>query len=283
MTKWKRATIIAILIIVVVIIIPFLINIIFKIDLGVEIFQSEWAAGEALTFYGAIISGGVTFLGVLLTIRYENEKRKKDDSIRYKPILELAGVDIPINCGYRNIGLTYAASFRNDTLKKDEFIRRYSENLCGEIPKYKLYFKNIGRGETFNARIDKYEISHLSWEDISNLESMYSSSQYIGEIVQNGYFGIYVRLPNYLVLPKTHERCKEFKISTKLYISYADMFNIIKYQYILVVHHKIIVDNVEKNAPDVFNSQYQYFKVHYEPYEMMPIKKTYSDSKKKES
>ena len=41
-----------------------------------------------LAFTGSIFGGFITFLGVLLTLKYEENKRKKDLSITYKPILQ---------------------------------------------------------------------------------------------------------------------------------------------------------------------------------------------------
>lgn len=72
--------------------IPLGINILFKIDLGIDMLQSEWEAGDALSFYGAVLSGMLTVIGVFLTIRNENNKAKNDDFIKYKPILELNGM-----------------------------------------------------------------------------------------------------------------------------------------------------------------------------------------------
>ena len=87
--------------------------------------------------------------------------------------------------------------------------------------------------------------------------------------------GVYVRLPDYLVLPKIHEGYNWFELCTKLYINYSDMFNRTKYQYILNIKHKVIIDNIETETPDVPSYDYQYVKVHYEPYEIMPIKMSY--------
>ena len=273
----KKIIVIIVLTIVAVVLVPFLINNMFKVDLGIEYLQSEWEAGDMLGFYGAILSGMLTFLGVLLTLRHEKEERDKDDSIKYKPILELSEIDNTINCGYREVGLVYAVSFLNENPRKEELAKKFLENQCGQKPKYKLYFKNVGRGETFNARIDKYEISNLNWNDISNLSSKYPSSQYIGEIIQNGYFGVYVKLPDYLILPK---ESSDFELSTKLYISYADMFDRMKYQYIVHIRYKILPDSIETDAPDVSDSRYQYTKVHYVMCQIMPIKMVYSEAKK---
>lgn len=71
--------------IVIIIIFPIIINIAYKLKNPIFILQSEWNADTALLFYGTILS----FLGIFLTIRY-NEKNHKIDLInKVKPFLIL--------------------------------------------------------------------------------------------------------------------------------------------------------------------------------------------------
>lgn len=52
--------------IVLLIVIPFIINILFKVDFGISLIQSEWSAGEALSFYGSVLSfAGTVILGYI--------------------------------------------------------------------------------------------------------------------------------------------------------------------------------------------------------------------------
>lgn len=44
-------------------------------------------AGNVLSYYGAILGGGLTFVGVLLTINFEKRDNKESLAIQYKPIL----------------------------------------------------------------------------------------------------------------------------------------------------------------------------------------------------
>ena len=61
--------------------IPFLINILYKFDIGFEILRAEWSAGDALSYYGAILSFiGTVGLGALAMyqnhiIRTESDKQ----------------------------------------------------------------------------------------------------------------------------------------------------------------------------------------------------------------
>lgn len=254
---------------------PLILNIAFKVDLGIWCIQSEWSAGEALAFYGAVLSGLFTLIGVMVTIKNENIQRKKDEAIKYKPILELIGLDLPMVSARRDVGLGYGISYSNSTPNKHEIINKFLENQCGKDPKYTLYYRNIGRGETFNATVESFEVEDTNWVDISGLSSNISTPQYIGEIIKDGVVSIGVKLPTYLIMPKKKE-VAYFELSTRLYLSYSDMFNRIRYQYILYIKNKVIVDEVEKEAPEICNEDYHYVKVHYEPYEILPTRMVYS-------
>lgn len=261
------------------VIIPLVINVLFKIDLGIRVLQSEWNAGDALAFYGSVLSGLLTVIGVFLTIRYENNKAKKEDSIKYKPILELDGINLNEKCGYREVGLGYGISYSNNNPNKEQILKKFSENLCGKRPKYQLYFKNVGRGETFNARLESFKIKSLNWTDISNMDSNYSTPQYIGEIIADGYLGVYVYLPDYLLLPKDTSNINYFDLCTELTITYSDMFDRMKYKSVLYIHNKIKVTGIEELTPDVSDDNYHYVKVEYKPYDPMPSKMIFSKKK----
>lgn len=279
--KEKTKNIILIILsgIILVFLVPLLISVMFKFNFSISFLQSEWDAGDALAFYGALLSGALTVVGVFLTIRNENNKAKKDDSIKYKPILELHGINLSETCGYREVGLGYSISLSNNNPNKELIEKFFLENLCGKQPKYKLFFKNVGRGETYNARLENFEVHSLNWEDISNLSSNYSTPQYIGEINKDGYLGVYVYLPNYLILPKDSSSVKYFDLCTKLTISYSDMFDRIKYKSILCVHHRIKTLESPDIAPEVSDENYHYVKVEYLPYDTTLSKIIFSKRK----
>lgn len=279
MKKLRIILIIVFLCAMVLLIVPWIINTLFKIDLGIRYIQSEWSAGEALAFYGSVLSGLFTLIGVMVTIKSENVQRKRDEAIKYKPILELIGRNLHMNSLYREVGIGYGISCSNSHPNKEEMINRFLENQCGKDPKYTLYYKNVGRGETFNATVDGFEIEETNWNDISGLSSNISTPQYIGEIIKDGFVSVGIKLPTYLIMPK-NKNIKEFELSTRLYLSYSDMFNRIRYQYVLYIKNRVIIDEVEKETPEIYNDNYQYAKVHYEPYEILPARMVYSKSQK---
>lgn len=277
--KFKTKIFIALSAIMLLFLIPLLLNIMFKLDAGLWFLQSEWSAGEALGFYGATLSGVLTVLGVLLTIRHEKNESRKDDSIKYKPILEVCGVDLPVTCGHREVGLGYSVGFSHASPNQKELEEKYLDSQLDSKPKYTLYFKNVGRGETFNAYIDNFEVNNMNWDDITDIYPNHSTHQYIGEIIKDGYLSVGVKLPDYLVLPKELDGHKWFELSTKLYINYSDMFNRVKYQYIVYLSHKIIIENIESDSFDFYNENYHCVKVKYELYQIMPQKMIFSKEK----
>ena len=280
--KFKTKIIIIIIAtIVLLILIPLFLNIVFKIDSGIWFLQSEWSAGEALGFYGAVLSGTLTILGVIITIRHEKNESRKDDSIKYKPILEICGVDLPITCGHRDVGLGYSVGFSHNTPNQDELTEKYLNSQLKNPSKYTLCFKNVGRGETFDAYIEKFEVHNMKWEDITNIYPNHSTHQYIGEIIKDGFMSVGVKLPDYLILPKELNGQKWFELSAKLYINYSDMFNRIKYQYVVYLSHKVNIVQIESDSPYFYNDNYQCAKVTYELYQIMPEKMIFSKEKGK--
>ena len=261
-----------------VIIIPIILNILYKFDSGICIFQTEWHAEDTLSFYGDILGAGVTVIGVVWTINNERKERKKDNSILYKPILELVQVNpqtLPMACGYREVGLGYQIGFRNDQTEIEKLTEIFFEQQRQNNPKYVLLFQNVGRGETFNAVVDKFVVKDKNWSDISHIDSNVNCNQYIGEIIQNSYFYIQVNLPDYLILPKNLGNQKWFELATELSVSYSDMFNRIRYRTILHIRHKIFVEEEVQPAPSINRDDYHYVKVHYELYQIMPYKEIF--------
>lgn len=76
--KWKVLSICIGVIVLTVFIIPFLINYAFKVDCPIELFRTEWNAGDALSFYGVIIASVFTIIGVYMTIQYSQKSYKEN-------------------------------------------------------------------------------------------------------------------------------------------------------------------------------------------------------------
>ena len=74
-SNWKRFSVFGIVGFVGV---PMLINTLFKVDFGLELFRAEWEAGDVLSFYGMILASVLTVYGVYLSIDY-SKKNYRDD------------------------------------------------------------------------------------------------------------------------------------------------------------------------------------------------------------
>lgn len=264
-----------------VIVIPLVLNLLYKFNSHVMIFQTEWQAEDALVFYGEILSAAVTVIGVAWTINHERKARIRDNSVLYKPILELVQVDpssLPALCGYRDIYINYVVYFSNSVDHEqgcEIFFTRQKQNN----PKFILLIQNVGRGETFNAVVDDHVIKETNWDDISCL-SANGGTQFIGEIIQNGYLCININLPDYLILPRHLEDKEWLEFTTELSLSYSDMFNRIRYQSALLTRYKIsIIEEEQQIVPYIENDSYHYVKVRYEIHEIMPIKRIFSKDK----
>lgn len=95
MKRWIKehkgiSTVLAILTaIIFLFIIPLVINWLFKVASPIEIFVAEWDAGDALSFYGALLASVATIIGVYLSILYAHKNYREDERTRNKPYLAL--------------------------------------------------------------------------------------------------------------------------------------------------------------------------------------------------
>lgn len=264
---------------VTLIIIPLLINILYKINIGIWLLQSEWNAGELLSFYGAILSAIGTVLGVVYTIRNDYRLRSKENTILYKPILELVGIntilsDLVIS---RDVGIGYPISLSSTDIDSSYFF----EQQQSLNPKYILLFRNVGRGETLNTVVNSFNVVEVSWEDISYLQPNINENQAVGEIVQGGEFVVNMNLPTYLIMPKNQGDCSWFELRAELIISYSDMFAKNRYQRKYHFIFKVIVEDEVTPAPNISSDEYHYVSVRYEFLGVMPSKFVYSEKQKK--
>ena len=69
--------IICVIVLIALIGVPFVINLLFKADTNINVFQAEWSAGDALGYYGAVLSFlGTVILGALAL--YQNHMIKEE-------------------------------------------------------------------------------------------------------------------------------------------------------------------------------------------------------------
>ena len=94
-----------------------------------------------LDFYGTILSGIFTLIGVVITIKHENNVKKKDETITYKPILAVDGINKNINCIAREVGLGMDYSSSNSDPDGERKCEEFFEQQKINNPKYRLYIK----------------------------------------------------------------------------------------------------------------------------------------------
>lgn len=283
--KWKKVLkfiwwiIIIIGVIMLFIFMPIIFNLIIELLIENKIIQETYNE-RLLNFYATIIGGGMTLLGVWATIKHENEVKREDDLIKYKPILEVCRVNEEQTCALREVklGMLFYSS-NSDPDKEKKYEKFYNQLKDNTI--YRILIQNKGRGETFGAVLNRFEFLETNWDkDNTLLGSAVSENQYVGEILKNGYFGIDVKLPNYMFMPERQEGLLWYELRTKIIISYSDMFNKMKYQYELYTNFKVSVEKFEEEQPYFYKEGFRYAKVRYESIEIMPVKKIYSKKKK---
>ena len=92
--NWKVLSICIGVIVLTVFVIPCLINYAFKVDCPIELFRAEWNAGDAVSFYGVIISSVFTIIGVYITIQYSQKSYKEDLKNQILPFFVVSNLKI---------------------------------------------------------------------------------------------------------------------------------------------------------------------------------------------
>lgn len=276
--KKKTLIIVGILLVLfIVIIIPLVLNTLFKYDLGIGFIRSEWDAGYALTYFGSIIGGALTLLGVYVTIKNNRIEKLKDDAIRYKPILTIDRNGDCTSCGYRDVGFSYVVN--GDSSHKD-LIEHFLKSQWNNKSNDDLYIKNAGRGEACNVFIEPVSIGEFSWKEISGIRCNYSTPLPVGEIIADGGFCIKTHLPEYLILP-SEPNLPEFTFTTNISIKYNDMFDVREYMYDIITKYSVRIQRYmdTNEAPDVTDTTYNYARVLYKKDAIMTCRSVYSYEK----
>lgn len=99
-----------------------------------------------ISFFGSIIGGSITLIGVIWTINYEKETRKEELAIKYKPFLQIKNKKINFCHTYNNVPICDIDEKNNILVTKD--IVKRDSHFNGEIK-----LSNIGRGEIIEASI----------------------------------------------------------------------------------------------------------------------------------
>lgn len=179
-----------------------------------------------LSFTGAIVGGILTLVGVIITIKYQEEERKKLISLELKPILACSHFDttFPIGCFYDCI-----LYINNDTSNEPSFGFQFS-------------LENMGRGEALIKNFD-FEII-----DDKNIYNFYKIDDYTNtKVVPTNKK---ITLICYIPYPKdnTVDTNYQNKINFKFIARYTDLLAHTEYQYSFVADFFITkVEPVERH------------------------------------
>ncbi len=187
--------------------VPFLINIAFKTNFNISLLQSEWSAGDALNFYGSVLS----FVGTIIlgTISVWQTKKANDLSERVLKNSLLESISIPqlqnkFDIDFkenRDTKITMSTHHKVDygsiivTEPFDKNAKRFNQYLMN------LYFKCSGKCSNIKKITidnilcvqDPSEVG-LKWEDNSNdpiplgLDINISNKAYLNWISEDEFF-----------------------------------------------------------------------------------------------
>ena len=240
----KNKKIIILVSVILVVIVPIFINLSFKVYLA-PLFTAEWGAGDLLSYYGSLLGGIITLVGVVMTLNYQTKQSERDDSIKYKPILKIASVEntYPEFIGRREFRVYFPVQYSKDDINK-KAIESLFEKQMESITSFHVILENKGRGEAVDVSLNSVNIAEVSWDDESNICITSSAPSSIGDILVNEKVDIIITFPNYLFLKDV--TFDQNNILIELKISYNDMFRRNKRELKLLLDFQIAKS---KNAP----------------------------------
>lgn len=190
-----------------------------------------------INFFGSIIGGGATLIGVWVTIKEQKDEftmeqsrienqRREDLAIQYKPVLHLHGVlDSPHGMYYRDLNFvsSYSYSHNNepeyiDLLEKEKYDRKFIFSL-----------KNIGRGCIANGYIKSYSIKNP--DDFDNQLLDHNTNISIEDLVPNQEMAIVLHFPGLLRLKNDLLEQDKVYAFISCTMEYTDEFDFHRYKY----------------------------------------------------
>lgn len=108
-----------------------------------------------ISFFGSVIGGILTFLGVVLTLNQQDRQQKKEKLIEYQPILKISLSTIANTentLSENTVSFLFFTEFNNPVDLKN---KRYCNK---RIFPHSLNFKNIGKGIAKEIKVDSYEL-----------------------------------------------------------------------------------------------------------------------------
>lgn len=250
---------------ILMIVIPFFINLAFKIHI-VDILSAEWSAGDFLAFYGSVLGGILSMVGVFFTLSYQAKQARKDDDVKYKPIVRLDSVTNNYEglLGRREVEVDFPLILSNDDIlryqKHSLFDAQMEDKSC-----FHFLFKNKGRGEATNVLLDDIKIKEVSWDEETHLYTALSTPVSLGEILVNDSVVVTVMFPRFLFMDKNRDYNV---VRIELSISYDDMFHRNKRKISWLSDFEVI-KIAEAPAPYFYKERFDYYNVKVNFLEMM--------------
>lgn len=140
MFKWIKKhkalfIIICVLILIALIGIPFAINLLFKVDTKINMFHAEWSAGDALGYYGSVLSFlGTVILGALAL--YQNHIIKEEADKKSALLEEKEHIE-----NMPKFSMHFRSCF-GFAVKLGFAIKNYSKNISYDIKVYDIRIKS---------------------------------------------------------------------------------------------------------------------------------------------
>lgn len=160
MKKIKKMMLWVIVIILIIsILVALIINILFKWHSNIFFIEAEWNAGDALSFFGSILSAIIGIIGIYVTTYISQEKYREDIKRSVLPVFSMSPV-------YRTFVDAFGLIFeeKKENKKKNE----YREEKLNE-----LFFELKSDGVRFFKSLSKKQTEILTqngnvWNNISN-------------------------------------------------------------------------------------------------------------------
>lgn len=229
---------------------------------------------DMISFFGSLLGGYITLWGVLLTLEYQNNQNRREEELKYKPILDVEEVNVDDRllptCKYREFTITYPNYDIGEGILLD-----------GQTVETNLLFKNSGRGETHKTIIEDIRVKNVSWDENAHLCPDYSGPLYIGEITSGSHFKIKINLPTRLFMPILSDGSESYSMAITVNITYSDMFDRMKYRLDLHLLFGVSVSRFVEELPEYYKDGdkegLKFAEVEYRYKEVGPSKLIYSN------
>lgn len=252
----KNKNIIIFISVILIVVIPFFINLSFKVYLA-PLLAAEWEAGDLLSYYGSLLGGVITLVGVVMTLKYQTKQSEADDAIKYKPIIKLASVEntYPKFIGQREVFVRFPfLSFKDDIYSEGK--KALFEEQMKSVTSFHVLLENKGRGEAVDVSLDSVKLKEVSWDDDSNLSIASSMPLSMGDILVGEKADVLITIPNYLFLKSENTNQNHIRIEVRL--SYNDMFRRNKKELGMLLDFQVLGETLAP-APYPYKDGFSYY------------------------